>query len=269
MPEENQQGQMDNQVQAEGKQAEGVPTSDKPAEVSEADALENSKNPDRTREYIEKLKAENKQLKEQQQAKPTNSVLDIFPNSGNNQNNQEQRNQAPNANDYNNLSQNQVNDIYKGLVDDQGYIDPKALEQRLNAANNAEKIAKQAEKRARNAEQRIQNYEQTRQTKELYGSYPELDPESDNFNKEAYDLVKNEIFSQWASSGTQDAMKAAKKMEKYFRSSKEEQKQTVQQAGGVSGSNRSVPPQPVQKGVIRSKDQFRSRLAAYEQSLTK
>lgn len=271
MPDDTQEGQKDDNVQAEGKQAEGVPTSEKPAEnVDEKTALENSKNPERTKEYIEKLKEENRQLKEQANPTPKKSVLDIFPDDSQTQQsgqNQQPGSQAPAGDTYQNLSQSQVNDIYQGLIDKDGYIDPKALEQRLNAANSAEKQAKEALNRARQAEQRIEKYEQTRQAEQLHETYPELDPYSDSFNQEAYDLVKNEVLNQWASTGKQNAVEAAKKMEKYFRDDKKAQKQIVQQAGGTSGSNRSAPPTQPQKGVIRNKTQFASRLSAYEQSL--
>lgn len=273
-------GQEDSQVQTEGTQLEGVPTSDKPADLDEQEALENSKNPERTKEYIEKLKAENKRLKEQgQSSQPKKSVLDMYPDESlpdpipqTNQNiqmpqYQQGSLQTPSAQNYENLNQNQVNSIMQGLIDSEGYIDPKALEQRLNAANEARQQANEALKKAQQLEKKIEQHEQTRETKALYKQFPQLNPDADNFNEKFYDSVRNEIFAQYMSGQKRDAIKAAEKYADVYVSNKKAESQA---AGGLTGTNRTAPPATqTRAGIIRSHDDFASRISAYEQSIKK
>jgi hypothetical protein len=259
MPDEN-TGQ-ENMNKSEGQQTEATPASNKPAEaINEQEALANSKNPERTKEYIEKLKEENKRLKEQAGgSKPQSSVLDVF-NQVRESANQPQ--QAPVAQNYQNLNQNQVEQVKQQLYDENGYVDGRVLEQELKKANEALETAKRIEERARRAEDRVAQYEMNQQTRELHTQYPELDPNSSDFNEEAYNLVKNEVLAQYAYQGKQDPIAAAKKYEKYFRGQQTAQQQAQAQVSTESGSNRQAPPPQAPRGPIKSLDDFKARISA-------
>lgn len=226
MPEEDQKDtQTQEKESQEEQQPEELSASKEEQEQEELneELPENVK--DRTREQFEKLKASNAELKKQlEENKKLPSVLDYLnspapkvPAGVREQYSQPTAPIAPQA--------PQTDE--EELVDEQGYINAQALQKQLRAIQEVQRQAQEAERRAREAQERIARYEQDEETKKLYQSYPELDPMSENFNKDAYDLVKNELTSQIVQTGSRDALKAAEKMSKFFRESTE--KKQVQQ----------------------------------------
>lgn len=150
---------------------------------------------ERTAEQIEKLKAHNKQLKEQLDqvtAKPTQSVLESL---------------RP-ADNFPNVSQAQAAEIQEEIVDAQGFVDPSLLNQKLAEAN---RIAQQAIQTAQQAQQQLRNFEETQITKELYKQYPQLDPNnSEAFDPKFFRKVRNELVGQLTDGKNQDVFQAAK-----------------------------------------------------------
>lgn len=171
---------------------------DKPAE--EVEVLPDSAK-EETKEQFEKLKEHNKQLSEklskleaEQQQPKFNSVLDEVPN-------QSQALQG--------LSTAQVEDITKGLMDEQGYIDQDQLS---NLLKQQAREAQEAKDKAMLAEQRIEKFEETQLVRDVHSKHPALDPyNKEAFNPDFYNQVKKEIQGQLAK-GYQDFQAAADKV---------------------------------------------------------
>lgn len=165
---------------------------------------------ERTREQFEKLKAKNKELAEQLRAKetPKSSVLEeLYPQENTSQ-------YQPTGNfqvgTFDSLSQKQVKDIQDDFtyVGDDGYkyIDQAKLSAALKEANErAEKAAKSAQI----ANDTVRRFEETQQVRETYQSFPQLNPNSTEYDQNFYNLVKGELMNQ-AMRGEKNLMKAAK-----------------------------------------------------------
>ena len=149
-------------------------------------------------------------------------------------------------------------------MDEQGYVNADVLQRRLDQADQARIKAEEAERRAVEAQQRIMRFEQDSETKKLYESYPELDPLNDNFNKDAYDLVRNELTSQIVQTGNRDALSAATKMSKYFRQQSKPDSKAIDQRSQVTSSSPASGslPRPASKPVSQMTSM--ERLAAWE-----
>lgn len=238
-----------------------MPTEQKPIETvvdEEQEALENSKNPERTKAYIEKLKAEKKALEAQITPQPPQrSVFEAYlPHLGDAPQTPVQTQvQAPA-----NLSTAQVNQITQGLVDESGYVDAAVLQRELDKTSLALRQAEEANARTARLEQQIQRFELDRQTMALYQQYPELDPSNAAYSPEAYRLVKNELLDQLVRTGRQDGLKAAADMSKYFRKNKaaEQKVEQLQQAtvttgSGTGNSKRATSTQELEDLKIRSR----------------
>lgn len=257
MPEETQTDT--NDVVEETAQGEEQPevlsTSEEPAEELPEDAKE------RTRREFEKLKQHNKQLAEENkalkgQSPPIPSVLDFLG-------------QMPQVDpglvqQYAQPAQPQQPELQSELLDDQGYLNADVLQRRLAAVEAAQRKAEEAERRALEAQQRIARFEQDAEQKKLYAQFPELDPlNTDLFNQEAYDLVRNELTSQIVQTGSRDALQAAQKMSKYFRQPQQPQAtppavQQRNQAIQGSGGQPRVIGKPISQMTTAE------RLAAWE-----
>ena len=193
----------------DGKTVEPMPSSEVPAEQPAAVLPEDSS--ERTKQEFEKLKAHNAQLAEElssfKQAKYS-SVLDEL---------------RPQPQVYDNLNQQQVDEVAQGLVDDNGYIDQDLLNKKLSEADSR---AKSADERAANAEarvERIERAEETKTTREAHTKYPQLDPYSPSFDRRFYDMVKNEMIGQYVQ-GQNDLIGAADKVNAFLSEGKAEAK---------------------------------------------
>lgn len=222
MPEETQQEQLVEETTGQEQQPEVMLASEVPA----ADVLPDDST-ERTRKEFEKLTQKNKELSEkltqyeQAQTRPKTTVLDAY--SPVIQSEAPQGGYVPPSvpQQFGNLNQNQIQSIAQSLTDKDGYLDTDVLYRTLQTANET---AQQAVERARKSEEelrqvndRITRFEVTQQAEKLHAVYPELDPSSDVFNEEAFDLVKKELLDQMVKTGKQDSLAAAAKMSKYFR----------------------------------------------------
>jgi hypothetical protein len=264
MPEEIQNGQEEEVLQEQPQTEEQVeelstsedPTEEVQEETQEPELPEDTK--ERTRKEFEKLKANNAELKRQlEERQQMPSVLDypgfevpqVSPEVGN-------QYMQPVAMPGYNFQQPQEQKPEAQLVDEQGYVNAELLKQQLKQAEQASRRAEEAERRAMEAQSRIAKFEQTAEEKALYQEYPELDPLSESFNREAYDLVKNELTSQIINTGKRNAITAAQKMSKYFRSQQPTNQKVIEQrkqVATVSGN------QPRQMGTDLEELKLRSR----------
>lgn len=241
MPEEAQKDTNEEVVETpQGEeQPEELSTSEEPAEVpQETDTQEGEELPEdapkRTKEQFDKLKQHNAELKRQlEERKQLPSVLDFLgpsvPQVTPEVRNQYLQPQAP----------SQVTPAPE-LVDEQGYVNADVLKSELALAKEARIKAEEAERRAVEAQQKILRYEQDAATVKLYEQYPELNPQDERFNQDAYDLVRNELTSQIVNTGNRDAIAAATKMSKFFRQQPPKNEKVVeqrQQATTATGTN--------------------------------
>lgn len=175
MPDEQKGQELEQVVQSE------VTTEQTPAELPD-DAKE------RTKIEFEKLKEHNRQLAEENErlknAPPQQSVLGSL------------RPQADVV-DTSNLSQQQVDDVVKGLVDENGYLDQALLESTLRKANQqvaqATAIAEKARLEAQQAREQVSRFEETREVRIAHKKFPSVDPDSKNFDPVFYKQVKNTL----------------------------------------------------------------------------
>lgn len=151
---------------------------------------ENAVKKDRTRQQIEKLKQHNQELKEER-----DQYKSLFESSRP----VEAPQQAPTPQQAGapNLTQQQVNDVYQGMVDENGYIDGARLIQALQQADQRSKLAEQKaaqlEQQARQREaQAFQQQEKDAQTR-VYAKYPQLDPNGEQFDPKMYQYVYNDL----------------------------------------------------------------------------
>lgn len=195
-------------------------------EPTEEEALANAKNPERTKEYIDRLKRERDEAYNR-------SVLDslkpdpMVPTSPSTPS-------VPNAQNFSHLNQQQVEDVYQNLVDSQGYVDANMLKQALADANRR---AQEAEQRAQRSEQRtealyghIREFEESEQMRRTHERFPHLDPNNkDAFDPVFYDLVKNQLQGQMVR-GQVNVMSAAEEADKLYQRMKGNSQQDPQKA---------------------------------------
>lgn len=134
-------------------------------------------------------------------------------------------NVIPQATQFPGMSQQQVNDVFANLTDDQGYVNVDLLRQELSKAHkqtqSALEEAKRAREEAKRASQNFDNFQRSEIAKRVHEKYPELNPDTDNYNTEFFDAVKNEMYTQLVSNGKEDFMAAADKWAKTFVNKKE------------------------------------------------
>jgi hypothetical protein len=150
----------------------------KESEPEEKVALDNSKNPERTKEFIDKLKEENRLLKEKARKDAGTSVFDSLR--------QPQQSQAIDTSKFENLTSQQTNQIADNFIAEDGTVDINGLNKALKTANDRAQIA---ESEALKTREIVQQSEERQQVREAHTTYPELDPQNDKFDPNFYDLV--------------------------------------------------------------------------------
>lgn len=176
-------------------------------EDQNSDESPNQEVSERTAEQIEKLKKHNKELQEERDK--YKSVFDATRPP------QPQTPSTPSAQDYSHLNQDQVNNVFSGLIDENGYVDTNKLGYLLNDMNNRAIRAEQEAKAAREeSRQSVRDFEESQAVRAAHAQFPELDPKSDKFNSDFFDSVTNEIIGQWRRGEKEDLMKAADKWHK-------------------------------------------------------
>lgn len=175
-----------------------IPAEETPTE-EQGDSQPDGEN-DRTAEQFAKLTEANKRLKEENEklkvSKPMPSVLESLRPQDN----------------FPNLSEAQAKQVAEQVFDEQGFVDPNLLNQKLAEAN---RIANEAVTTAKQAQQQLRNLEETQKTKELYIEFPQLNPNGDSFDPEFYGRVRNELIGQMMQ-GQENPVEAARKVNKMF-----------------------------------------------------
>lgn len=227
--------------------------------VSEQDALDNSKNPERTSKYIDSLKDEQSKLKEDLQTEKNKyqNLIDslIVDPSGN-------TTAPPKAQEYGNLNQKQVDDVFSSMVTDDGYVDANKL---LEVLKDTDERARKAEERARGIEEYQKQQEIARQERDksdlmnkVHQKYPSLDPESnEEFDPTFYDLVRNELIGQMMQ-GKEDPMAAADKWYNNLSATnmnKEETKQKEEKQNQKAQINATRPRSAAMAGYYEKNEQ--------------
>ena len=165
-------------------------------DVDEQEALANSKNPERTKKYIDSLK---EKLKEKEtpietpevDLKEFGSVFDgVYPAGV----------PATPTNPYPTVPQqpptpylqpNQQQNIVQQFIDPQGNVDVQGLNNALISANRQAYEAKQS---AQNTELKIAQIEQNNQNREMKARFPEMDPiQKDKFDPMLFNAVKDRL----------------------------------------------------------------------------
>lgn len=201
---------------------------------------------DRTSEQFDKLTGSNKQLKQENEAlkdviasltpDPVPDMQTLDPVV------------IPQAQEYKNLSQKEIDGVYSSMIDEQGYLDGnklistlKGMDDRVKQAElRADQIARQAaaERTAR------EEMSRSKEAEELHNKYPHLDPNSEVFDKVFYDAVRNEMIGQMLD-GKQDPMAAADKWAPKFisepQSMKKEEEKKQQADEAKSNINANIP----------------------------
>lgn len=205
---------------------------------------------DRTKEQFDKLKESNQELKkERDQYK---NVLDSLKPA---------EEVKPTEQEYQNLEQGQIDDVLKGMVTDDGYIDANKLADTLKQLDIAARDAKQrADRVAEHAErERIAREEQIKSEtmRKVHEKYPQLDPENEQYSPEFFNLVRNEIIGQMME-GKEDVMGAAEKMSKFLERdsvTKEEKAKKEEVENQKAQINATRPRSTVLKGYYESEEE--------------
>lgn len=177
LPEENQNDevlQVDTELEQSGELPDGVS--------------------ERTREQFEKLKESNKRLKAELEAKKTvkNTIIDdLYPQHRSPAQYQEQPITPKTT---------------QKFVDDEGYVDVEALNSEMSRLS---KIAQEAQQAALNARQEIERSQQDEEMRKAHSLYPQLDPESPQFNQDFYDMTKKHVVGQMYEQGRGSLLQAA------------------------------------------------------------
>lgn len=188
-------------------------------EVNEEVALQNSKNPERTKEYIDKLKQENDALRakalKEQEIPDTGFKFDMpdLP-----QFNQPVTNVAPPIGAYPELSQKDIQEQMKSIVDDQGYVDTGLMNETFSKLNEAARVANERAIKAENKVDAVvkrfddEKLEVKRQL--VHEKFPQLDPKRTDvpFDNRLWEATRNEMVGQQLNGEQPDFLKASEKM---------------------------------------------------------
>lgn len=193
----------------------------------------------RTKEQFDKLKNHNQQLKQEleQQKKVTEDVLQSLSPKADKAG--FLTNHPPLVNNYPNLSKQDVKNIWDKLVDDEGLVDVKLLKEELKNQNDraiyAEQKVKEANERVAKIEHKFEDFERTNKMKLIHAKYPQIDPNSSEFNADMWEAVRNEIVGQWVTDGKEDVEKAASKWHKImYGNMNKQQKQTEDKKANIN-----------------------------------
>ena len=211
---------------------EEEPKEDKQEEVSEKE----DKGKDRTKKEFEKLTKSNKELKKK--TTEYESVLDSLRPQQQPQQQPQQppargTSQVPDASRFQNLQQEQIDDVFAGMMDKEGYLDGNKLMSKLRdmdrRASEAEVRAQRAEMAAQQMVKSQRDFEETQAVKKVHNKYPQLDPQNEEFNGDFFDDVRNETISQMINGKLDFEAAADKVFEKHYKPREEEEMATKKQ----------------------------------------
>lgn len=179
---------------------------------------------DRTTEQFEKLKEHNAQLKaelEKTKAQvPTKNALDSLYPEPPKYPEPPTTNVVPTQQQFPNLTQKEIKDVFASMVDSQGYVDSglmiETFRQLDQKAKESEERAKRAEEENKKVVRRVDDFERNQIMREVHARFPRLNPDNANstdpatkFDQRLYDQFRKETMYQWSTIGTADPMKVA------------------------------------------------------------
>lgn len=177
---------------------------------------------DRTSEQFDKLKEHNSELKEetevlQEEVKTYKNLLESLKPEGYTAPSPTPI-PVPTPEKYDNLSQEEIDNVVNDMIDPNGYLDGSKLAQRL-AKDDADKKGlrerlKRIEEHVTRREAAEEEVKKTDKMKQVHDKYPTLDPSSgEKIDDRFYDLVRNELIGQFMK-GKEEPMEAADKVYK-------------------------------------------------------
>lgn len=177
--------------------------------VPKAEGEEDKKT--RTQEQFEKLTQSNKELKEERD-QYKNLFEGLRPEEVPQEAQQYQQpiNQAPPATEFQNINQTDVNEKFKEMIDENGYLDGNKLMETLRAMDDRAQRAEIAARQVQEANLKKEAIEREREEKDatlkVYERFPQLDPnnidgvekdgETVSFDPKMWQYVKNELESK-------------------------------------------------------------------------
>lgn len=243
-----------------------MPSQDKPADAIVPEQSPEGQLPEdvseRTKAEFAKLLEANKQLKQELEAsKPRSpSVLDsLRPQIG-----VTPQTVAPVEAKAPVSKENNVDEIVKSLVDEEGYVDGNKLTAALTHANaraeKAEEEAKRAAQLAQEARDRQTRFEETEQEKKTHQDFPELDPNNkEKFDPRYYNLVRLEMIDQYMK-GQNDFYAAAKKIQTLYRPDQtpvtEVQPTQEKQLDNIAKKEQINTPEPSRPGTTKTPEEL-------------
>lgn len=152
---------------------------------------ENAVKADRTKQQFEKLKKSNKELQEERDAyknlfesiRPVETPVAQAP--------------IPQADQFQNLNQQQIDQTLQSMVDENGMLDGNKLMQTLSAMDERAKKAEQAVQEIRSEKQKETMTQRDKEEKaaqtQVYEKYPQLNPEGEDFDPKFWQYVYNDL----------------------------------------------------------------------------
>ena len=102
-------------------------------------------------------------------------------------------NTPPTQQQFPQLSQKQIDETFKGLVDENGYVDTGLLVSTLNELKEQNRIAQEratkAEQQAQTQGRQFDDFQRNAIMREVHAKYPTLDPENENFDEKLWKYV--------------------------------------------------------------------------------
>jgi hypothetical protein len=231
---------------------ETMPVSEQqPAENSEGQGELPEEVSERTKLEFEKLKAKNKEIAEKlakyEGSQSSSSVFDYL--SG----------QVPEGTP--NLTDTQVSDIASRFVDQYGNVNIDKLNEALTSAD---KRAAKAEQLAAQAMNQISRSEQQRQVEEAFKVYPYLDPNGDQFDQKAYDLLQDRYTRYYAMGKSKSVKSMADEVAEVYKpvnvdKAKEEAVNQYKEGQGKKAQASTVQKGTGSRNTSLSYDELRTR----------
>lgn len=174
---------------------------EEPKEPTEEEALANAKNPERTRKFVDKLKEQNEQLKR----KP---ILDSLAPEPTQWPQAPVTNQVPTPEQFPGLTQTKINEVFKGMVDSDGFLDSGQLFTELTKEQEKSKALQEEVKKSRQevqqTNQRLDDFERTQIMRGIHDKYPKLNPvnvgevpEEKKFDDRLWQYVQKNMVTEW------------------------------------------------------------------------
>lgn len=214
---------------------------------------------DRNAEQLEKLAKSNQELKEerdraQKEAEEAKLEREKYKKLYENP-----TNVAPQAQQFPNLNPQQIQQTFKSMVDENGFLDGNKLTEVLTGLDQR---ARQAEERAQRAEQLAQTTTKKTQEKQekeaqnkVYEKYPQLNPDNkEGFDPKMWRAVYNELATK-ATRGEEptedDYMKSADQVYNDFYKDREEDMKKKEEGKKTEEKKEEVVEQKQQASSIR------------------